>query len=189
MQKDNDSSNRGIITSVEVVDVPPPLVADNEATVLKSDNIYNGTTELTKDDLHHLFQFRNLAFVATLSKDGSPHVTPVWAEIVNDLILINTFETSAKNKHITNDKRIALSVVEQNNPFNMVSIKGKVIEQTTEGADEHLKRLAKKYLGIGKYYYRKPNHKRIILKIKPEKIMGLSIHPAFYFLAYSPWNR
>ena len=71
----------------------------------------------------------------------------------------------------------------------MVSIKGKVIEQTTEGADEHLKRLAKRYLGIGKYYYRKPNHKRIILKIHPEKIMGLSIHPAFYFLEYSPWNK
>jgi PPOX class probable F420-dependent enzyme len=172
-----------------LVDVPPPFVADNEATALKSNNIRNGTTELTKDDLHHLFQSRNLAFVATLSKDGSPHVTPVWAEIVDDLILINTFETSAKNKHITNDKRIALFVVEQNNPFNMVSIKGRVIEQTTEGADEHMKRLAKRYLGIGKYYYRKPTHRRIILKIKLEKIMGISIHPAFYFLAYTPWNK
>jgi len=80
-------------------------------------------------------------------------------------------------------------VVEQNNPFKMVSIKGRVIEQVTEGADEHLKRLAKKYLGIGRYYYRKPGHKRIILKIKPEKIMGLSIHPAFYFLDYSPWGK
>src|SRR5207245_4531375 len=68
--------------------------------------------------------------------------------MVDELILINTFESSVKNKHITNDKRIALSVVEQNNPFNMVSIKGKVIDQTTEGADEHLKRLAKRYLGI-----------------------------------------
>jgi hypothetical protein len=102
--------------------------------------------------------------------------------------MINTFESSIK-KYITKDKRIALSIVDKNNPFNMASIKGKVVEQTTEGADEQLKRLAKKYLGIGKYYYRKPNHKRIILKIKPQKIMGLSIHPAFYFLAYSPWNR
>jgi hypothetical protein len=71
----------------------------------------------------------------------------------------------------------------------MVSIKGKVVEQTTEGADEHLKKLAKRYLGIGKYYYRRPNHKRVILKLKTEKIMGLSIHPAFYFLAYSPWLK
>jgi len=51
------------------------------------------------------------------------------------------------------------------------------------------KKLANLDLGIGKYYYHKPKHKRVILKIKPEKIMGLSIHPAFYFLAYSPWLR
>src|SRR5688572_29837273 len=106
--------------------------------------------------------------------------------MVGDLILINTFEESAKIRHISKVKRVALSTVEQNNPFSMVSIKGKVVEQTSEGADEHLKKLAKRYLGIGNYYYRKPNHKRVILKLKTEKIMGLSIHPAFYFLAHSP---
>jgi PPOX class probable F420-dependent enzyme len=127
--------------------------------------------------------------LGTLSRDGSPHITPVWAELVDDFILINTFEEAAKIRHISKDNRIALSIVEQNNPFNMVSIKGKVVEQIGEGADEHLKKLAKRYLGIGKYYYRKPDHKRVILKIKPEKIMGLSIHPAFYFLAYSPWMK
>lgn len=177
MQRE-DIAKRKIVTSVDIDDVGP--VTD------KADDISAGTTKLSEEELRFLFQGRNLAFLATLSKDGSPHVTPVWAEMVDDLILINTFESSAKNKHITNDKRIALSVVEQNNPFNMVSIKGIVIEQTTDGADEHLKRLAKKYLGIGRYYYRRPKHKRIILKIKPEKIMGLSIHPAFYFLAYLP---
>jgi PPOX class probable F420-dependent enzyme len=186
MQGDDNNNKRNIPSRVEISDVPP--ITDNK-TKAEDVSIFAGTTKLSKEELHHLFQERNLAFVATLSKDGSPHVTPVWTEIVDDLILINTFETSAKNKHITNDKRIALSIVQQNNPFNMVSIKGRVIEQTTEGADEHLKRLAKKYLGIGKYYYRKPNHKRIIIKIQPEKIMGLSIHPAFYFLAYSPWNK
>jgi PPOX class probable F420-dependent enzyme len=185
MQK-GDRKDRKMATSVEIDDVPP--VTNNES-LLKADDLLAGATNLSKEEVHHLFQFRNLAFIGTLSKDGSPHVTPVWAEMVDDLILINTFESSAKNKHITNDKRIALSVVEQNNPFNMVSIKGRVIEQTAEGADEQLKRLAKKYLGIGRYYYRKPPHKRIILKIKPEKIMSLSVHPAFYFLAYSPWNK
>ena len=194
-QKDhnNDDDNRDIVgkkitTSVEITDSPPLSV--DQITSLESDNsIRAGTTKLSKDDLAHLFQSRNLAFISTLTKDGSPHITPVWAEMVEDLILINTFETSAKNKHIINDKRVAISIVEQNNPFNMVSIQGRVIEQTTEGADDHLKRLARRYLGIGKYYYRKPNHKRIIIKIQPEKVMGLSIHPAFYFLAYSPWNK
>jgi PPOX class probable F420-dependent enzyme len=185
--QNNDSYDKGRMpTSVEIVDVAPPNT-DND-TVSKTE-LFAGVTELSKDELYRLFQFRNLAYVGTLSKDGSPHITPVWAEMVNDLILINTFEESAKIRHITKDKRIALSIVVQNNPFNMVSIKGKVLEQTSEGADEHLKKLAKRYLGIGKYYYRKPSHKRVILKIKPEKIMSLSIHPAFYFLAYSPWMK
>lgn len=184
----SDTVRKKITTSVEITDSPPSSI--DQITSLESDNtIRAGTTKLNKDDLAHLFQSRNLAFISTLSKDGSPHITPVWAEMVEDLILINTFEKSAKHKHISNDKRVAISVVEQNNPFNMVSIQGRVIEKTTEGADDHLKRLARRYLGIGKYYYRKPNHKRIIIKIQPEKVMGLSIHPAFYFLAYSPWNK
>lgn len=173
-------------TSAEIVDVAPPNLDSD--SISRSEPL-EGVTELSKDELSRLFQFRNLAYVGTLSKDGSPHITPVWAEMVEDLIFINTFEESAKVRHILKDKRIALSIVEQNNPFQMVSIKGKVVEQTSEGADEHLKKLAKRYLGIGKYYYRKPNHKRVILKMKPEKIMGLSIHPAFYFLAYSPWLK
>jgi PPOX class probable F420-dependent enzyme len=179
MQRDDN-----IVHSVEIVNVPPA-----KDDVFDQVDVSSGATELDKKDMHRLFQGRNLAFISTLSKDGSPHITPVWADMEGDLILINTFETSAKNKNITKDPRIAIAVVENNNPYNMVSIKGRVVEQTTEGADEHLKKLAKRYLGIGKYYYRKPNHKRIILKIKPEKVMGLSIHPAFYFLAYSPWNK
>ena len=185
MQSD-EIDKKKMITSVEIVDTPP--ATDKEAP-LKADNESAGTTTLRKEELQLLFQGRNLAFLSTLSKDGSPHVTPVWAEMVDELILINTFESSAKNKHITKDNRVSLAIVEQNNPFNMASIKGRVIQQTTEGADEHLKKLAKKYLGIGRYYYRKPSHKRIILKFKPEKVLGLSIHPAFYFLAYSPWNK
>jgi PPOX class probable F420-dependent enzyme len=186
MQNDDNYDKNKIPKSVEIVDVPPPNT-DNES--VSKTKLSAGVTELSKDELYRLFQFRNLAYLGTLSRDGSPHITPVWAELVDDFILINTFEEAAKIRHISKDNRIALSIVEQNNPFNMVSIKGKVVEQIGEGADEHLKKLAKRYLGIGKYYYRKPDHKRVILKIKPEKIMGLSIHPAFYFLAYSPWMK
>src|SRR5918993_4033542 len=107
MQSD-EIDKKKMITSVEIVDTP---ATDKEAP-LKADNESAGTTTLRKEELQLLFQGRNLAFLATLSKDGSPHVTPVWAEMVeDDLILINTFDTSAKNKHITNDNRIALSIV------------------------------------------------------------------------------
>jgi PPOX class probable F420-dependent enzyme len=188
MQKDNQS--------IEIIDsLPPPPPSSDPNSSFDSGNAANanvlaeeaGASTLSKEDVSKLFEGRNLAFISTLSKDGSPHITPVWADIENDIIMINTSEAAAKNKHIARDPRVAISIVEQYNPYNMVSIKGKVIEQTTEGAEEHLKKLAKKYLGVGKYYYRRPRHKRVILKIRPEKIMGLSLHPAFYFLAYSPW--
>jgi hypothetical protein len=90
------------------------------------------------------------------------------------------------------DSIVAGSTIPSDQLFSRLSkasIKGKVIDQTAKGANEHLKKLAKRYLGMGKYYYRKSNHKRIILKIKPEKVMGLSIHLALYLLTYSLRNR
>lgn len=147
-----------------------------------------GVTPISKEDISKLFSGRNLAFISTLSKDNSPHVTPVWADMDEreELILINSFEGSAKVRNVRRDPRVAISIVETHNTYKMLSMKGKAVEVTTNGADEHLHKLAKKYLGIGKYYYRKPSHRRVIVKVKPEKIMGISLHPAFYFLAYSP---
>ena len=126
MQVDNNNK-RKIPTSAEIVDVPPSGFHSTASSEISfkpenDDAVSAGTTKLSKEEMQLLFQGRNLAFLATLSKDGFPHVTPVWAEMVkeghDDLILINTFETSAKNRHITNDKRIALSIVDQNNPFD-----------------------------------------------------------------------
>ncbi len=180
-KKDNDDN---IITqSVEISDKSPSSPYNNLQEIDES----AGATNLSKEDMAKIFEGRNLAFVSTLSADRIPHVTPVWADIENGIILINTSVVTAKYKHILKNPAISISVVEQYNPYNMVSITGKVIAHTTLGADEHLKKLAKKYLGMGKYYYRQPKNKRVILKIRPEKVMGLSLHPAFYFLGYSPW--
>jgi predicted pyridoxine 5'-phosphate oxidase superfamily flavin-nucleotide-binding protein len=110
MQIGGNNGDRKLATSVDIVDSIPPDA--DKKTILKVDDVSAGTTKLDEVDLHQLFQHRNLAYLATLSKDGSPHVIPVWAELVDDLILINTFEGSVKNKNIMNDKRIALSMVE-----------------------------------------------------------------------------
>jgi PPOX class probable F420-dependent enzyme len=103
-------------------------------------------------------------------KDGSPQVTPTRIDIDKDgnSILINTAEGRIKHKNVSRDPRVAISISDQNNSYNMVLIRGRVIEQIKDGADED--RLAKKYLGMDKYPYRTPNEKRVILKIKPERI-------------------
>jgi PPOX class probable F420-dependent enzyme len=117
-----------------------------------------------------LLEGRNLAFVATLMKDGWPQITPTWVDVQDGKILVNTAEGRLKQKNISRDDRIAISVSDQNNPYHMVTVRGRVVEQTNEGADEHVDKLAKKYLGVEKYPLHSPNEKRIIIKIKPERI-------------------
>lgn len=112
----------------------------------------------------------NFAFVATLMKDGSPQITPTWIDFDDGIILINTAEGRAKQKNISRDPRVAISIVDQKNPYDMVTIRGKVIDQATTGADEHIDKLAKRYLGVDKYPFRSPSEKRIILKIVPENV-------------------
>ena len=121
------------------------------------------------DSVIRLLTGKNFAFVATLMKDGSPQITPTWIDYDGKTILINTAEGRTKQKNVSRDQRVAISIVDQNNPYNMVTIRGKVVEQTSKGADEHIDKLAKRYLGVDKYPFRSPAEKRIILKVKPEK--------------------
>jgi len=122
------------------------------------------------DSVIQLLTGKNFAFVSTLMKDGSPQITPTWIDYDEKTILINTAEGRTKQKNVSRDNRVAISIVDQNNPYHMVTIRGKVIEQTTKGADEHIDKLAKRYLGVDKYPFRSQTEKRIILKVKPEKI-------------------
>lgn len=114
----------------------------------------------------------NFAHLATVEPDGSPQVTPVWVDVreEEDLILVNTAEGRRKVRNIRRNPQVAIDVIEQENPYNMVSIKGEVVEITAEGADEHIDSLAKKYLGKDKYPFRQPGEKRLILKIRPEQV-------------------
>jgi len=128
------------------------------------------STATITPEIAKLFQGKNFASFATLMNDGSPHVAPMWVDLDGDIILINTAVGRVKEKNIRRDNRIALSIYDQENPYNMVSIRGKVIDLITEGADEHLDKLAKKYFGVEKYPFHTPDEQRIILKIQPEKI-------------------
>ena len=126
--------------------------------------------KITDENIVRLFEARNFAFLATVKKDGSPQVTPTWIDRDNDTILINTAKGRVKQENVSRDPRVSISLVDDRNPYSMVTITGKVIEQTTEGADEHIDKLARRYLNADRY----PNHsadvKRVILKIKPERI-------------------
>jgi PPOX class probable F420-dependent enzyme len=131
------------------------------------------TREMTDSSINML-KDKNFAFVASLMNDGSPQLTPVWIDYDGKFILINTAEGRTKQKNFSRDSRVAISIIDHNNPYNMISVRGKVIEQTSSGADEHIDKLAKRYLGVDKYPFRASGEKRVILKINPEKFFQLS---------------
>ena len=122
------------------------------------------------DSVIQLLTGKNFAFVATLMKDGSPQITPTWIDFDGKSILVNTAEGRLKQKNVSRDPHVAISIVDHNNPYNMVTIRGKVIEQTSNGADDHIDKLAKRYLGVDKYPFRSQDEKRVILKVQPEKV-------------------
>jgi len=123
-----------------------------------------------------LFEGKNFVYIASLMKDGSPQVTPTWVDIDNDTILVNTAVGRLKHKNISRDGRVALAIAEHDNPYDMVTIRGKVVDQIIgQEAEEHIDKLAKKYLGKDKYPFRAPGERRVLLKIKPEKVFGINI--------------
>ncbi len=108
--------------------------------------------------------------IATLMPDGSPQITQVWVDTDGRHILINTAANRQKARNVKRDPRVAVNVIDPNNAYRLASVRGRVVEVTTDGADENIDRLAKKYLGQDKYPFRRPEEQRVILKILPEHV-------------------
>ena len=120
-----------------------------------------------------LFEERNLVFIATIMKDGSPQLSPVWADFEDEHVLVNTAEGRIKHKNVLRDPRVAVSVINQNNPLDMTTIRGKVVDIIPDYEYEHANKLTKKYMGKEKYPFKQPGEKRIIFKILPERVFVL----------------
>jgi PPOX class probable F420-dependent enzyme len=128
---------------------------------------------ITDPSIAKLFEEKNFAFLATLMKGGTPHVTPTWVDIdkSNNTILVNTAKGRIKYRNISRDPRVAVSVIDFSNPYDMVTVRGKVIEQINgKEADDHIDKMAKKYLGKDKYPGRAPGEERLLLRIKPQHV-------------------
>ncbi|MGZ4256775.1 MAG: PPOX class F420-dependent oxidoreductase [Gaiellaceae bacterium] len=107
--------------------------------------------------------------VTTLRPDGSPHTTVVWVDVDTDEVIFNTAVGRAKERHLRKDPRVSLIVVDPENSYRWVSVSG-TAELTTEGADDEIDRLAKKYLGKDEYPWHKPEEQRINVRIRPDRV-------------------
>ncbi len=117
-----------------------------------------------------LFKKPAFAHLATLMHDGSPQVTPVWVDYDGKYVRVNSALGRVKDKNMRRDPRVSLAIQDSDNPYRYVEIRGKVVEITQNGADDHINKLSQKYLGKPVYPYRKPGEVRVTYKIEPQKI-------------------
>jgi PPOX class probable F420-dependent enzyme len=116
---------------------------------------------------------KSFAHLGTVMPDGSPQVTPVWFDLANGTVRVNTARGRAKDKNMSKNAKVALSIIDPDNPYRHVAIRGHVANVTEEGADAHIDSLAKKYLGQDKYPFRSPTETRVIYEIAVDKFNAM----------------
>ena len=124
---------------------------------------------LTDDDVALLEQ-PLIANLATVMADGSPQVTPVWVDTDGEALLLNTAKGRVKYDNIAREPRVAVSVVDPQNPFRVVAVRGEA-QLIEEGADDHIDRLSQKYLGEERYPFRQPGEERVTVRVVPTSRM------------------
>jgi PPOX class probable F420-dependent enzyme len=107
------------------------------------------------------------AHIATLQPDGSPQVTPVWFDYTNGKVRVNTAKGRVKARNMSEGSKVALSILDPDNAYRYIQIRGTVTKETTDGAVAHIDSLAKKYLDKDVYPWHNPKEERVIYEITP----------------------
>jgi len=130
-------------------------------------------SQQTLEKYMDLFGQPAFASLATIMKDGTPQVTPVWCDYDGTYIVVNSAKGRVKDRNMRNNPNVALAILDPKNPYRYLAIRGKVMDITEDGAEDHIDRMAKKYLNLDKYPYRTPGEVRVLYRIKPEQIGGM----------------
>ena len=109
---------------------------------------------------------------STLMPNGSPQVTPVWFDFDGQYIRVNSARGRVKDKNVRRNPHVALSILDPDNPYRYLEIRGRVIKITEDGAVDHINALAKKYRGVETYKSRTPGEVRVIYVIEPRQVAG-----------------
>jgi PPOX class probable F420-dependent enzyme len=113
------------------------------------------------------------AHLATLMPDGTPQVTPVWFDYRDGAIRVNSARGRVKDRNMKEGAAVALSILDPDNPYRYLQIRGRVRKVTEEGAAAHIDSLAKKYIGQDKYPWSKPGDVRVTYEIEPRRVQAM----------------
>jgi PPOX class probable F420-dependent enzyme len=131
-------------------------------------------SEALTDRVRALLEAPHLAHVGTLDASGAPRVMPVWVDLEDGLVCINSSEGRGWPKRVRRDDRVCVTVTNAETTSEYVEIRGRVVEDTHEGADEHIDRLAHKYLGTD-YPARFEGEQRVMFRIRPDRIHYINL--------------
>ena len=112
------------------------------------------------------------ANLATVMPNGSPQVTPVWFDFDGKYIRVNSARGRVKDKNMRRNPHVAMSILDPENPYRYLAIRGRVIEITEDGAADQINALAKKYRGVESYRSRSPGEVRVMYVIEPRRVAG-----------------
>lgn len=129
---------------------------------------------LIPDEFRELFVSDVFFGLATVAPNGVPHLTPIWIDYDGTHLLINTQRGRRKTKNVQRDPNVAVMGWDPDDPYRYISVLGKVIEISEQGAVDHYNELALQYTGEEDRYERKHANKeqpRVILYIEPEKVI------------------
>ena len=130
-------------------------------------------TAIPEKYLDLLQQKKAFASLATTMPDGSPQVTPVWFDYKDGVIRVNTAKGRVKARNMKEGAPVALSIMDPDNAYRYIQLRGRVKRVSEAGADQHIDSLAKKYLGKDKYPFRQPGEVRVMYEIEPKSASGL----------------
>jgi PPOX class probable F420-dependent enzyme len=118
-------------------------------------------------------QKKAFAHLATVMPDGTPQVTPVWFDYRDGIVRVNTAKGRVKARNMTAGAPVALAIMDPDNPYRYIQVRGRVRHATEHGADAHIDLLAKKYLGKDKYPWRRPGEDRLTIEIEPTSVSAM----------------
>jgi PPOX class probable F420-dependent enzyme len=129
-----------------------------------------GTLDKYRDLIAEKIAFAHLA---TVMPDGSPHVTPMWFDWDGTHFRFNSARGRVKVRNLERSQRVAFSILDPDNAYRYLQVRGRVVEMTEQGADDHIDLLAKKYIGKDRYPWRRPGEVRILYRVAPERTNGM----------------
>jgi len=130
-------------------------------------------TDIPAGYLDLLTEKKAIANIATLQPDGSPQVTPVWFDFTDGVIRVNTAKGRVKARNMSVGSKVALAIMDPDNAYRYIQIRGTVTKESTDGAVAHIDSLAKKYMGKDVYPWHNAKDVRVIYEITPSAAQAM----------------